>query len=169
MMNKKIRLFSLLLLFITIFTAGCGGGGSDPTGLSGTLPVTNATAQENSESSTTLSLSNTQRAANSAPALISDASLNAVAQARAEKMRSTGYGHVTADGHTAQDDLDAAGISYSTGGENLAQQKTPQDAVNGWMASPSHRAALLSTSYTKVGIGVARSGTWGIYVQIFTD
>jgi len=43
----------------------------------------------------------------------------------------------------------------STAGENIAYgYETPHALVSAWMRSPGHRANILSSSYTQVGIGV---------------
>jgi uncharacterized protein YkwD len=42
-------------------------------------------------------------------------------------------------------------------GENLAwatgEDETPESIVDAWLASPEHRANLLATAYTRIGIG----------------
>lgn len=54
--------------------------------------------------------------------------------------------------------LARAGVPSVTAAENLALLTGPQDlaasAVQGWLESPPHRAALLHTDYTHVGFGV---------------
>ena len=60
----------------------------------------------------------------------------------------------------------AAYSSYRTLGENILRgpiSMTAQQMHNAWMASPGHRANILSASYTKIGIGSAVSGST-IYV-----
>lgn len=48
--------------------------------------------------------------------------------------------------------IEEAGYDYKNAGENLARGfKTPAGITNAWMASPTHRANLLSTHYTEVG------------------
>lgn len=66
------------------------------------------------------------------------------------------------------DRMRAAGISYDFAGENLALAPTPQQAHDGLMRSPGHRANILHPDYTHVGIGVYR-GPYGLMVtQNFT-
>ena len=46
------------------------------------------------------------------------------------------------------------GIRYSSAGENIAKgQKTPQQVVNAWMNSSGHRANILNSNYTQIGVG----------------
>lgn len=51
------------------------------------------------------------------------------------------------------------GLSYRTAGENIAYgQRTPQAVVNAWMNSNGHRANILNTSYTQIGVGYVSNG-----------
>ena len=56
---------------------------------------------------------------------------------------------------------------YAPGGENLAfGYRTPQEAVNGWMNSPGHRANILKEGITLIGVGYNPSKNY--WVQVFT-
>ena len=58
------------------------------------------------------------------------------------------------------------GISYRTAGENIAYgQRTPQAVVNAWMNSSGHRANILNSSYTQIGVGYVASGNY--WTQMF--
>lgn len=57
----------------------------------------------------------------------------------------------------------AHGIQYNVAGENLALAPTPQQAHDGLMRSPGHRANILQPDYTRAGIGVY-SGPFGLMV-----
>jgi len=61
------------------------------------------------------------------------------------------------------------GISYRTAGENIAAgQQTPQEVVTAWMNSPGHRANILNKSFTHIGVGYAKGGSYGHYwTQMF--
>ena len=60
----------------------------------------------------------------------------------------------------------AFGLSFRTAGENIAYgQRTPQAVVNAWMNSSGHRANILSTSYTQIGVGYVASGHY--WTQMF--
>ena len=54
--------------------------------------------------------------------------------------------------------------------ENIAWgQKTPEEVVTGWMNSSGHRANILSSKFTFIGVGVYRSSSGRLYwVQLFT-
>ena len=65
--------------------------------------------------------------------------------------------------------LKAAGYSYKTAGENIAMgQKSAASVMDGWMHSSGHRANILKSDYTKIGVGYAKAsdGTT-CWVQIF--
>ena len=58
------------------------------------------------------------------------------------------------------------GISYRTAGENIAYgYKTPQAVVDGWMNSSGHRANILNSSYTQIGVGYVANGNY--WTQMF--
>jgi uncharacterized protein YkwD len=54
--------------------------------------------------------------------------------------------------------LEQFGVHGRNMGENLAWNSTPANAVNtliqAWLASPDHRANLLSTRYSEIGVGI---------------
>jgi uncharacterized protein YkwD len=54
---------------------------------------------------------------------------------------------------------------WSALGENIAGGYPTADAVvAGWMASPGHRANILSPRFTEMGVGrVTAAGTYGTY------
>ena len=58
------------------------------------------------------------------------------------------------------------GISYRSAGENIARgQRTPQAVFNGWMNSSGHRANILNSSYTHIGVGYVKDGNY--WTQMF--
>jgi uncharacterized YkwD family protein/spore coat assembly protein SafA len=61
------------------------------------------------------------------------------------------------------------GISYSSAGENIAAgQATPKEVVQAWMNSEGHRKNILSSSYTEIGVGYVKGGSYGHYwTQMF--
>ena len=88
--------------------------------------------------------------------VVSDPTAMEYAQIRAEEI-SEKFSHVSPDGTVMQ-------YSHYTFAENIAKGgKTPEDAVNGWLNSPGHRAAMMSdySSYGNcMGVGVyEKNGT----------
>ncbi|MBO5024062.1 MAG: SafA/ExsA family spore coat assembly protein [Clostridia bacterium] len=58
------------------------------------------------------------------------------------------------------------GITYRSAGENIARgQRSPQAVVNAWMNSSGHRANILSTSFTQIGVGYVADGNY--WTQMF--
>jgi uncharacterized protein YkwD len=82
--------------------------------------------------------------------LHSNGTLNAAAQACAERMAASGsLTHSPYPG------------GWSTWGENIAVGYGSTVSVfNAWMASPGHRANILKASYTQMGIGHVAAGSW---------
>lgn len=65
--------------------------------------------------------------------------------------------------------METFGIKFSAAGENIAMgQRTPAEVVNAWMNSPGHRANILNTSYTQIGVGLAKDSNGTCYwTQMF--
>ena len=58
------------------------------------------------------------------------------------------------------------GISYRSAGENIAKgYATPEAVVEGWMNSPGHRANILNSSFTHIGVGYVAEGRY--WTQMF--
>ncbi|GAC1321713.1 MAG: hypothetical protein NVSMB2_18670 [Chloroflexota bacterium] len=55
--------------------------------------------------------------------------------------------------------------AWNSLGENIAAgYATPDDVVSGWMKSPAHRANILSSKFTEMGVGlVTGGGAYGTY------
>ena len=63
--------------------------------------------------------------------------------------------HTGSDGSDAGTRLTRAGFTWGAWGENVAAgQRTAGDVVTAWMNSSGHRANMLSSSFTTIGIGV---------------
>lgn len=65
--------------------------------------------------------------------------------------------------------MESFGIRFSAAGENIAYgQRTPAEVMNSWMNSSGHRANILSTSYTQIGVGLAKTSSGVCYwTQMF--
>ena len=123
-----------------------------------------------SMTSQVVTLVNKERASNGLQSLASDSQLAKLAQMKAEDMAKNGYfSHISPTYGSAFDMMKTYGVSYKTAGENIAKgQKTAQSVMNGWMNSSGHRANILKSDYTKIGVGYAKAsdGTT-CWVQIF--
>ena len=99
--------------------------------------------------------------------------LTQAAAAKGRDMLEKGYwAHVSPDGTEPWAFFKEVGYTYRYAGENLARDfSSPADAVNAWMASPSHRDNLLSDRYDEIGVAVVEGDLNGvdttIIVQLF--
>jgi uncharacterized protein YkwD len=118
-----------------------------------------------------LGLVNEERRKRDLPALTWAPNVVPVARAHAKDMWERHYfSHYSPEGKDVGDRLNAAKISYSIAGENLALAPTLQTAHTGLMNSEGHRENILEARFTKVGIGVIDNGIYGkMFVQVFTD
>lgn len=115
-------------------------------------------------------LVNQQRAAQGLPALKFNAELSKVAEAKAADMRDKGYfDHNSPTYGSPFDMMKQFGITYRAAGENIAKgYKTPAAVMDGWMNSPGHRANILNSNFTEIGVGYVTDGNGtGYWVQMF--
>jgi hypothetical protein len=107
-------------------------------------------------------------AAQQFPHLVENELLNLAAQLKAMDMAKSGYfAHVSPQGITPWYWFEKVGYKYTYAGENLVVNfTTPDEVISALLNSPSHRANLLSNTYTETGIGVAR-GMYGGEEVIF--
>ncbi len=84
--------------------------------------------------------------------------LSIAAKTKAEDMAAKNYfAHNSPDGKTPWDFIRKTGYKYTAAGENLAMDFTSaQDAENAFMNSPTHRANILNTLYTEIGVSVTQ-------------
>lgn len=107
---------------------------------------------------TVVQLVNADRIANHLPPLKEVKLLDGTAQARASHLASTQT--FTHDGWMFE-----LTFPYHSAGENLAMRFTTEASQElAFMNSPTHRANILSTKYTEIGVGIATSSTGDIYV-----
>lgn len=102
---------------------------------------------------------NTNRKNNGLPALVLDAKLTAAANTKLADMFDKQYfAHVSPTGITPSQVVKSSGYMYITTGENLAWGNfdNDEDLLTAWMNSPGHRANILHTSYTEIGIAVGK-------------
>lgn len=106
---------------------------------------------------------NLQRRDNgSLPPLKENAKLNAAAKAKAEEMFKNQYfEHVSPSGIDPGELVKAYGYDYIVTGENLilGNFKSEQEVVQLWMDSPGHRANILNTRFTEIGVAMVK-GTY---------
>ena len=113
-------------------------------------------------------LVNEERAKAGLAPLTVNAAATSAAQTRAMEIQ-TSFSHTRPDGRSFTTALTEAGASFMGAGENIAYgQSSPEQVMNGWMNSSGHRANILNSSYTSIGVGYYRSASGVNYwTQLF--
>ena len=116
-----------------------------------------------------LRLLNQERTSRGLPALELDTRMVPVARQHSLEMFQLAYfGHQSPVLGSPFDRLQAAKISYTRAGENLAYARTVAVAHRGLMDSPGHRENILRPEFTRVAIGVVTAGSYGrMFTQLF--
>lgn len=137
---------------------GASGGRSDapvtPWPVSATCPVPARSAQD---SATLLSLINAERAKAGLAALALNGRLSTVAHKHACDLAAMqSYAHAGSDGAGLAERLRREGLRVRDGAENTGIGfSSPEAAMRFWMSSPDHRANILSSDVTQIGVGQA--------------
>lgn len=132
--------------------------------------TTNVSVDTQAEN-TMLNLVNQERASRGIRILTLDPNLRDIARSHAKDMFERGYfSHYSSEGKTVADRAESSGVDFLVIGENLAYAPDVDLAHKGLMNSEGHRANILSTDFSKVGIGVINGGIYGeMFVQVFTN
>lgn len=109
---------------------------------------------------------NKYRADNNLNPLTQNSLLIQAAQKKVDDMFLKQYfEHVSPDGVKPSDLVLSVGYQYKVTGENLAlgDFKDEKDLVDAWMNSPGHRANILNSDYTEIGVatGLSNYQDWG--------
>ncbi len=115
-------------------------------------------------------LVNEERAKVGAGALTLDKEIEAAALVRAKEIEIS-FSHTRPDGRNFSTALTDTGITFRSSGENIAWgQRSPEEVVKAWMNSEGHRANILNTNFTKIGVGYYQNGAGRNYwTQLFTN
>lgn len=110
---------------------------------------------------------NRYRSENGLQPLTIDTELFRLARLKSQDMKDNNYfSHTSPTYGSAFDMMKKAGIKYNTAGENIAMgQQTPEAVMTAWMNSEGHRANILNSSYTKIGVGYVADGNY--WTQMF--
>ncbi len=128
------------------------------------LPSASLTADEQS----LINQVNQERTKLGLQALQIDYSLVALAKQKSHDMAVNNYfSHVSPTLGSVYTMLDRAGISYSRAGENIARTGSISRAHPLFMNSAGHRANILHSGYTHIGVGIVKQGTSYHVTQIF--
>ncbi len=118
-------------------------------------------------------LTNAERAKQGLHELTFNSTLAAAAQAKGQDMFNNQYwAHTSPTGREPWDFMNESGYSYRVAGENLARDfMTTTAMIDAWMASPTHRANVVNSRYTEIGIAVINGNLQGVdttlVVQMF--
>jgi uncharacterized protein YkwD len=114
-----------------------------------------------------LDLTNTERQKAGLPSLTLSSELTSAAQNYSAVLAASGcFEHTCGPVPDFADrDAQAGYTGWTSLGENIAAgYASPEDVVAGWMASPGHRANILSPNFTELGIGMTTGdGKFGTY------
>lgn len=113
-------------------------------------------------------LVNVERIKYGLTALTEDTALTRTARMKSQDMHDSRYfDHNSPTYGTPFQLMKSQGIVYRTAGENIAMgYTTPEAVVSAWMNSSGHRANILNSSYTRIGVGFVESGYY--WTQHFT-
>ena len=115
-----------------------------------------------------VNLVNEERAKEGLAPLTLNTKVAAAAQVRAEEIV-TSFSHTRPDGSSFATALKEQNISYRRAGENIAWgQKSPEEVVNAWMNSSGHRANIMNSNFTSIGVGYYRQNGANYWCQLFT-
>ena len=108
---------------------------------------------------------NVLRAQNGLQALTVQAQLNQAAQSHADYLAMTNtFNHYGAGGSTQLNRIRATGYPMCAGTENLATGAWEPDViVRLWASSSGHRADILGSQYTELGVGRSQSRSGEVY------
>ncbi len=110
---------------------------------------------------------NRYRAENGLKPLTLNTELSKVARLKSQDMKDNKYfSHTSPTYGSPFDMMKKFGISYRTAGENIAMgQRTPETVMTAWMNSSGHRANILNSTYTQIGVGYVADGNY--WTQMF--
>jgi uncharacterized protein YkwD len=131
-----------------------------------TLPVAAAGQDRSGELARVVELTNVERQTAGLEPLVLSRQLTDAAQNYSQVLASgTCFEHTCGAVPDFGDRLREAGYTGWTGiAENIAAgYPSPDAVVAGWMASPGHRANILSPKYREIGVGVVSGGRYGTY------
>lgn len=113
-------------------------------------------------------LTNQEREAQSLGTLTRNPVLDAAAKLKARDMAENEYfAHYSPDGISPWYWFNEVSYNFVHAGENLAIYFTDSnDVVDAWMESPTHRANIVNSNYTEIGVGTA-AGTYEGYPTVY--
>lgn len=122
-----------------------------------------------SEASAMINLVNQSRSQAGLKPLNSNGEITKLAGLKASDMVKNNYfSHNSPTYGSPFDMMKTYGVSYLYAGENLAANRSVQAAEQTLMNSPQHKANILSSNFTDIGIGITQKADGSkVYVQMF--
>jgi uncharacterized protein YkwD len=114
-----------------------------------------------------ITLVNEERAKYGLSPLSKDDGASKVARVRAKEIVKS-FSHTRPDGTSCFTAAKELGVTYRSAGENIAfGYSSPKQVVKGWMNSEGHRKNILSSSFSKIGVGCFESSGVLYWSQFF--
>ena len=164
-MNTKGHTVAAILIASMLMTGSSGSLAADDSSFAAHYTTASLSVQEQ----TAGNLLNNDRARYNLAPLSIDPMLCRIARIKSEDMRDNGYfAHTSPVYGDVRQMLSHFGYTYSAAGENIAHHASIEKAQAAFLSSPGHRKNIMSSAYTKVGLGVAIDEKGFIYLtQIF--
>lgn len=164
-MNTKGRKAAAFLLAVTLTAAASASLAGNDASFAGHYTSASLSAQEQ----TAGNLLNSDRARYNLAPLAVDPALCRIARIKSQDMRDNQYfAHTSPTYGDVRSMLRRFGYDFSSAGENIAHHASVEKAQAAFLSSPGHRRNIMSTGYTKVGLGVAIGSAGDVYLtQIF--
>jgi uncharacterized YkwD family protein len=127
-----------------------------------TIPDTNSLASYEQQ---VFELVNKERSSRGLATLKYNSNVAYVARIKSQDMIDKKYfAHTSPTYGSPFEMMEKFGLRFSAAGENIAYgQKTASEVMNAWMNSAGHKANILSTAYTTIGVGVAKAANGTLY------
>ncbi|NLJ79879.1 MAG: hypothetical protein GX335_02520 [Firmicutes bacterium] len=127
-------------------------------------PVSSLTSEEQN----LINQVNRERVSGGLKTLQVDLNLVALAKEKSRDMAVAGYfDHISPNLGSVYNMLNRAGISYALAGENIARTGSFARIHPLFMGSSAHRANIMYSGYTHIGVGIFQRGTSYYTTQIF--
>lgn len=170
--NKILASLMSVCMFLGFVSAPCNNKKAEAVNITAPLiyeiNVSDSIAENWSVYEEVIELVNKNRAENGAAPLKLYYKLCQAAEVRAGEITEN-FSHIRPDGSKCFTVLDEYSINRYGAAENIAAgYYTADDVVEGWMNSSGHRANILNTDYTHMGIGLVKYNGMIYWSQIFT-
>lgn len=168
-MHTKTRFFASKAMIMLVLLSSPAAHGAALSLNDSPFVAHYTTASLSAQEQTAGNLLNSDRARYNLSPLVIDPELCRIARIKSEDMRDNRYfAHTSPTYGDVRSMLRQFGYAYSAAGENIAHHATIEKAQAAFLSSPGHRKNIMSSAYTKVGIGVAVDQKGFVYLtQIF--